>query len=239
MNAPQDPSRLQPRYVLLPPPVVSLPVAGDARRFPVNRIFCVGRNYADHAREMGHDPDREPPFFFMKPASAIVADGADFPYPGLSNDVHHEVELVVALQTGGKNISASTALQSVYGYAVGLDMTRRDFQSEAKKLGRPWDTGKAFDASAPCSALVPAEVLGHPSRGRVLLTVNGEARQAGDLADLIWNVPETIAYLSTLFELAPGDLIFTGTPAGVGPVVRRDRMVASIEGVGELAVNVV
>ena len=146
---------------------------------------------------------------------------------------------MVALQTGGKNISASTALQNVYGYAVGLDMTRRDLQSEAKKLGRPWDTGKAFDASAPCSALVRAEVLGHPSRGRVLLTVNGEARQAGDLADLIWNVPETIAYLSTLFELAPGDLIFTGTPAGVGPVVRRDRMVASIEGVGELAVNVV
>lgn len=239
MNAPHDLSQLQPRYVLLPPAVVSLPVAGESSRFPVNRIFCVGHNYADHAREMGHDPNREPPFFFMKPANTIVTDGADFPYPDLSNDVHHEVELVVALKTGGKNISVNTALDHVYGYAVGLDMTRRDLQSEAKKMGRPWDTGKAFDASAPCSALVPANVLGHPSKGKVLLAVNGETRQAGDLADLIWNVPETIAYLSTLFVLAPGDLIFTGTPAGVGPVVRSDCMVASIEGVGVLSVNVV
>lgn len=239
MNAPHDLSQLKPGYLLPPPAQVALPVTGQSRRFPVNRIFCVGRNYADHAREMGHDPNREPPFFFMKPASTIVTDGADFPYPDLSNDVHHEVELVVALQAGGKNISASTALQNVYGYAVGLDMTRRDLQSEAKKLGRPWDTGKAFDASAPCSALVAADVSGHPSKGKVLLTVNGETRQAGDLADLIWNVPETIAYLSTLFELAAGDLIFTGTPAGVGPVVRSDCMVASIEGVGELTVHVV
>ena len=239
MNSPDNLSQLQHDYVLPPPAQVTLPISGDTRRFPVNRIFCVGRNYADHAREMGHDPNREPPFFFMKPANTIVTDGADFPYPDLSSDVHHEVELVVALRSGGKNIPVSTSLDHVYGYAVGLDMTRRDLQGEAKKMGRPWDTGKAFDASAPCSALIPSDVLGHPAAGKVLLTVNGDVRQQGDLADLIWNVPETIAYLSTLFELLPGDLIFTGTPAGVGPVVRADHMVASIAGVGELSINVV
>ncbi len=228
-----------PIYVLAPPPLVTLPVAGDTRRFAVNRIFCVGRNYADHAREMGHDPNREPPFFFMKPASAVVADGSDFPYPSLSSDVHHEVELVVALQTGGLGIDSARALDHVYGYAVGLDMTRRDLQAEAKKLGRPWDTGKAFDFSAPCSALVQASKVGHPSTGMIKLTVNGRTRQQGDLADLIWNVPDTIAYLSTLFALQSGDLIFTGTPAGVGPVVRGDRLVASVQGVAEFSLNVV
>ncbi|RYX94343.1 MAG: FAA hydrolase family protein [Comamonadaceae bacterium] len=225
-------------YVIDPPAVSSLPVAAQAARFPVNRIFCVGRNYADHAREMGHDPNREPPFFFMKPASTIVADGGDFPYPALSSDVHHEVELVVALKTGGSDIAAADALTHVYGYAVGLDMTRRDLQSESKKLGRPWDTGKAFDASAPCSALVPASRSGHPANGEIRLDINGETRQKGDLSELIWNVPDTIAYLSTLFELQPGDLIFTGTPAGVGPVKRGDQLRAVVEGIGELKLKV-
>ncbi len=238
MNAPIKASKMQTNYVIPSPVQVSLAIAGEVTRFPVNRIFCVGRNYADHAREMGHDPNREPPFFFMKPANTIVADGADFPYPALSTDVHHEVELVVALKSGGSDISAAQALDHVYGYAVGLDMTRRDLQSEAKKLGRPWDTGKAFDASAPCSALQPAHKIGHPSKAKISLTVNGQMRQQGDLTDLIWNVPETIAYLSTLFALQPGDLIFTGTPAGVGAVVRSDKLVASIEGVAELSVSV-
>lgn len=227
-----------PLYVITPPPAASLPVDGDSRRFPVQRIFCVGRNYSEHAREMGHDPDREPPFFFMKPASALVTDGAPFPYPPLSKDVHHEIELVVALATGGANIPAGQALDHVYGYAVGLDMTRRDLQGEAKKMGRPWDTGKAFDAAAPCGAVVPAERIGHPAAGAVTLQVNGTLRQSGDLKDLIWNIPETIAYLSTLFTLLPGDLIFTGTPAGVGPVQRGDVLVGSVAGVGSLQTTV-
>ncbi len=238
MNAPASTSHSAQTLVIEPAAVVTLPIVGEAARFPVNRIYCVGRNYADHAREMGHDPDREPPFFFMKPANTIVADGGDFPYPALSQDVHHEVELVVALSRGGANIDASQALDHVHGYAVGLDMTRRDLQGAAKKLGRPWDTGKAFDFSAPCGALHPAARIGHPSKGAVRLTVNGETRQQGDLADLIWNVPETIAYLSTLFALQAGDLIFTGTPAGVGPVQRSDVMVASIDGLEPLTVRV-
>ncbi|MGL5005679.1 MAG: fumarylacetoacetate hydrolase family protein, partial [Casimicrobium sp.] len=216
-----------------------LPIRGGKLRFPVNRIYCVGRNYADHAREMGHNPDREPPFFFMKPSSTLVTDGANFPYPSQSSDVHHEVELVVALATGGSNIAVNDALKHVFGYAVGLDMTRRDLQSEAKKLGRPWDTGKAFDHSAPCGAVARVNDIGHPEHGEITLHVNGELRQRGDLADLIWNVRETIAYLSTLFALQPGDLIFTGTPAGVGPVVRGDKLKATIENVGELHTSVV
>jgi fumarylpyruvate hydrolase len=227
------------QYVIEPVALPSLPVAGDTRRFAVNRIYCVGRNYADHAREMGHDPDREPPFFFMKPASAIVTDGADMQYPSLSNDVHHEIEMVVAIGKGGANIPADKALEHVYGYGVGLDMTRRDLQGEAKKMGRPWDTGKAFDFSAPCSAIVPASSIGHPSKGAVVLEVNGEIRQRGDLQDLIWNIPETIAYLSTLFCLMPGDLIYSGTPAGVGPVKPGDVMKGSVEGVGHLLTKVV
>ncbi|WP_418121934.1 fumarylacetoacetate hydrolase family protein [Variovorax sp. 160MFSha2.1] len=226
-------------YAISPAPVHSLPIQGDQVRFPVNRIFCVGRNYSEHAREMGHNPDREPPFFFMKPASAIVADGGEFAYPPLSNDVHHEIELVVALKTGGANIAAADALGHVYGYAVGLDMTRRDLQGEAKKMGRPWDTGKAFDGSAPCGELVPVARAGHPANGEIRLDVNGAQRQVGDLADMIWNVPDTIAYLSTLFTLQPGDLIFTGTPAGVAAVQRGDRMRGSVAGVGVLEVAVV
>ncbi|HSI60439.1 MAG TPA: fumarylacetoacetate hydrolase family protein [Ideonella sp.] len=229
----------QTTYAINPPPVHSLPILGDVRRFPVNRIFCVGRNYSEHAREMGHDPDREPPFFFMKPASAVVADGRDFIYPPLSNDVHHEIELVVALGTGGANIKPGDALGHVFGYAVGLDMTRRDLQGEAKKMGRPWDTGKAFDGSAPCGTLVTAAQIGHPAKGAVTLTVNGQPRQTGDLGDLIWNIPDTIAYLSTLFTLEPGDLIFTGTPSGVAAVQRGDKMVGAVAGVGELSVKVI
>jgi fumarylpyruvate hydrolase len=226
-------------FVIPAPPTPVLDVEGEKGRFPVYRIFCVGRNYADHAREMGHDPNREPPFFFMKPASAIVTRNADFPYPSATKDVHHEMELVVAIGKGGTNIPAEKALDHVYGYAVGLDMTRRDLQGEAKKLGRPWDTGKAFDHSAPCSAIVPAAKIGHPAKGRISLKVNGEIRQDGDLSQLIWNIPDTIAYLSTLFALAPGDLIYSGTPAGVGPVKKGDTLEGSVEGVGTIKFKVV
>ena len=209
-------------YVIQPPEIPTLPVQGDSKRFAVNRIYCVGRNYADHAREMGHDPDREPPFFFMKPATAIVTDGKNMAYPSLSNDVHHEIEMVVALGKGGANIPADRALDHVWGYGVGLDMTRRDLQGEAKKMGRPWDTGKAFDQSAPCSALVPVSQCGNLAKGRIHLKVNGQIKQDGDLAMMIWTVLDTIAYLSTLFTLMPGDLIFSGTPAGVAAVARGD-----------------
>jgi fumarylpyruvate hydrolase len=214
-------------------------VEGTRGRFPVHRIYCVGRNYAEHAREMGHDPDREPPFFFMKPADALVTDGGDFAYPSGSTDVHHELELVVALGRGGANIPPERALDHVYGYAVGLDMTRRDLQAEAKKMGRPWDVGKAFDGSAPCTAIRPVAEIGHPAKGAIWLEVNGAPRQRGDLAQLIWKIPEMIAYLSTVFTLAPGDLIFTGTPAGVGPVDRGDLLRGGVEGVGTLTVRVV
>lgn len=227
------------QYVIEPVALPSLAVEGDTRRFAVNRIFCVGRNYADHAREMGHDPDREPPFFFMKPASAILTDGADMQYPSLSNDVHHEIEMVVAIGKGGANIAANKALEHVYGYGVGLDMTRRDLQGEAKKMGRPWDTGKAFDQSAPCSALVPAAQCGHPAKGSVRLLVNGEVRQEGDLNQLIWNIPDTIAYLSTLFTLQLGDLIFSGTPAGVGPIKKGDVLVGKVTGLPLLKTQII
>lgn len=226
-------------YVIAAPGIPSLAVTGTKARFPVNRIYCVGRNYADHAREMGHDPNREPPFFFMKPAGAILTDNADFPYPSATKDVHHEMELVVAIGKGGADIPAAQALDHVYGYAVGLDMTRRDLQGEAKKMGRPWDTGKAFDHSAPCSAVVAAAKIGHPGKGRIWLKVNGETRQEGDLSQLIWNIPDTIAYLSTLFKLVPGDLIYSGTPAGVGPVKKGDTLEGGVDGVGEIKVRVV
>ncbi len=226
-------------FVIPAPVVPSLPVVGDSKRFPVNRIYCVGRNYADHAREMGHDPDREPPFFFMKPATAIVTEGHDMAYPALSNDVHHELEMVVALGKGGANISVDQALDHVWGYGLGLDMTRRDLQGEAKKMGRPWDTGKAFDQSAPCSALVPVSQCGHLSKGRIYLTVNGQVKQDGDLAMMIWNVPETIAYLSTLFTLMPGDLIFSGTPAGVAAVKRGDVLEGHVDGLPTLHTKIV
>jgi fumarylpyruvate hydrolase len=226
-------------FVIAAPAIPSLPVVGDSKRFPVNRIYCVGRNYADHAREMGHDPDREPPFFFMKPATAIVTDGQAMAYPALSKDVHHELEMVVALGKGGSNIPADQALDHVWGYGLGLDMTRRDLQGEAKKMGRPWDTGKAFDQSAPCSALVPVSQCGHLSKGRIYLTVNGQVKQDGDLAMMIWNVPETIAYLSTLFTLMPGDLIFSGTPAGVAAVQRGDILEGHVDGLPVLHTKIV
>ena len=210
------------KYVIAAEPVPALPVAGTSDRFPAARIFCVGRNYAEHAREMGHDPNREPPFFFMKPASALLPNGHDFTYPPLSQDVHHEMELVVAIREGGSNIRIDDALEHVYGYAAGLDMTRRDLQAQAKKMGRPWDAAKAFDGSAPCGAINPASIIGHPRMGAIWLDVNGRRVQQSDISQLIWSVPEIIAELSALFALQPGDLIFTGTPAGVGPVHRGD-----------------
>jgi len=226
-------------YVVTPEPAPTLPVLGTADCFPVNRIFCVGRNYADHAREMGHNPDREPPFFFLKPGHALLPEGRDFPYPSSSHNVHYEFELVAALDKGGTDIRVEDALNHIYGYAVGLDMTRRDLQLQAQKMARPWDVGKAFDLSAPCSAVVPASKIGHPKKGPIWLERNGKRVQSSDLSALIWNVPEIIAQLSNLFRLTPGDLVFTGTPAGVGPVQRGDILHGFIEGVGELTVRVV
>lgn len=222
-----------------PPPPIALPVQGAAALFPVHRVYCVGRNYADHAIEMGHDPSREPPFFFQKNPDNLLPPGNDFPYPSRTADVHFEVELVVALSEGGQDIAASNALGLVFGYAVGLDMTRRDLQGEAKKLGRPWEVGKAFEASAPCSAIHRAAEIGHPARGAIWLDVDGVRRQEGDLAQMIWKVPEMIAVLSTLFTLQPGDLIFSGTPAGVGAVARGNRLSGGAEGVGEIDLRVV
>ncbi len=219
-------------------PQPALPVAGTDQTFPVRRIYCVGRNYAAHAREMGHDPDREPPFFFMKPADTIVQNGGVMPYPPATKDMHHEIELVVAIGTGGRDIPAASALDHVFGYAVGLDMTRRDLQGEAKKAGRPWDMGKGFDHSAPCSALVPAATIGHPTKAAIWLKVNGQVRQSADVADLIWNIPDTIAYLSGLVELFPGDLIFTGTPEGVAACGRGDVLEGHVAGVGDLKVTI-
>jgi fumarylpyruvate hydrolase len=226
-------------YVFEPPPVISLGIEGEAARFPVHRIYCVGRNYAEHAREMGHDPNREPPFFFSKPADTLVIDGGDFSYPGQSQDVHHEIELVAALGSGGDNIAEADAMSHVFGYGVGLDMTRRDLQGEAKKMGRPWDTGKGFEQSAPCSNLKRASAIGHPTKGRIWLDVNGTVRQQGDLADLIWSIPEMIAYLSTLFTLRAGDLIMTGTPAGVAAVKRGDVLEGGVDGVGTIRTVVI
>jgi fumarylpyruvate hydrolase len=219
------------------PAQATVPVAGSDKVFPVRHIYCVGRNYAAHAREMGHDPDREPPFFFMKPADAVVMDGAELDYPLATKDLHHEIELVVAIGKAGVNIAEADALDHVYGYAVGLDMTRRDLQGEAKKMGRPWDTGKGFDQSAPISAIRPASDIGHPSTGRIWLEVNDETRQDSDLSHLIWNIPETIAYLSGLFRLAPGDLIYSGTPEGVAAVGPGDVLHGGVDGVGELTVK--
>jgi fumarylpyruvate hydrolase len=206
-------------------------------RFPVRRIYCVGRNYAAHAIEMGHNPDEEPPFFFQKNPDNLVTSG-EFPYPAASNDVHHEIELVAALGRGGRDIAVADALECVWGYGVALDMTRRDLQGEAKKLGRPWEVGKAFEASAPCSALRPVSDIGHPAQGAIWMKVNGALRQEGDLDQLIWKLPQVISILSGLFTLAPGDLIFTGTPAGVGPVVRGDLLEGHVAGVGDLSVTV-
>jgi len=225
------------KYAIDFPATPTLPVAESAQVFPVGRIYCVGRNYAEHAREMGHDPEREPPFFFMKPADAIVPNGATIPFPQATKDLHHEIEMVVALGKGGANIPVDKALDHVWGYGVGLDMTRRDIQGEAKKMGRPWEMGKAFDNSAPCTALKPVSMVGHPAKGAIWLKVNGAVKQKGDLAEMIWNVPETIAYLSGLVTLQPGDLIYSGTPAGVGPVKRGDKLEGHVDGVGDLTVT--
>jgi len=227
----------RPSYVFEPPARAALPVVGSVSLFPVNRVYCVGRNYSEHAREMGHDPDREPPFFFKKNPDNVLHDGT-FPYPPASKDVHHEIELVVGLCEGGDDIPVERALDCVFGYAVGIDMTRRDLQAEAKRLGRPWDTAKAFEKSAPCSAIVPVAKIGNPVAGEIRLEVNGVVRQRGDISQMIWGIPETIAYLSTLFTLRPGDLIFTGTPAGVAAVSRGDILEGFVEGVGSLRVRV-
>lgn len=216
---------------------VTLPVAESNQQFPVGRIYCVGRNYAEHAREMGHDPDREPPFFFMKPADAIVMSGATIPYPQVTKDLHHEIEMIVAIGKGGADIPVEKALYHVFGYGVGLDMTRRDIQGEAKKMGRPWEMGKAFDNSAPCTPLKTTAMIGHPSKGEIWLKVNGKVTQKGDLAEMIWNVPETIAYLSKLVTLRAGDIIMSGTPAGVGPVNPGDKLEGHVDGVGDLTVS--
>lgn len=212
-----------------PPPVV-IPIK-DGGFFPVRRIYCVGRNYAEHVKEMGNDL-RDPPFFFGKPADAVVTDGAPIAYPPQTADLHHEIELVVAIGKDGSDIAEEDALGHVFGYAAGLDMTRRDLQAEAKKAGRPWDTAKGFDQSAPIGAIAPASVIGHPAKGAITLSVNGTERQRGDLADQIWNVSETIAFLSRFLALRAGDLIMTGTPSGVGAVKRGDELDGSIEGVG-------
>lgn len=225
-------------FVFPTPAETALPIVGQEALFPVRRIYCVGRNYAEHAREMGADPDREPPFFFTKPRDAIVAEGGDMPYPPATENLHYEMELVVAIGTGGANIAEADALEHVFGYGAGLDMTRRDVQGAAKKMGRPWDMSKGFDHSAPCSALRPASEIGHPDSGGIWLKVNGTLKQAGDLSQQIWSVPETISFLSSLVELAPGDLIYTGTPAGVGPVVAGDRMEGHIDEIGDIVVTV-
>ena len=227
-------------FVIPAPATPSVPVAGGGQ-FPVRRIYCVGRNYAEHAQEMGFT-GREPPFFFMKPADTLVsvADGATgtMAYPTQTSNLHHEVELVVAIGTGGRNIAAADAAKHIWGYAIGLDMTRRDLQNEMKKQGRPWEIGKAFDQSAPIGPLHPVSATGELNRGAITLAVNGLVRQKGDLAELIWNVAETIEVLSKAWALQPGDLIFTGTPAGVGAVVAGDLMEASIAGLGTLRVRV-
>jgi fumarylpyruvate hydrolase len=224
-------------FVIRAPVQAQVPVVGGGA-FPVRRVYCIGRNYAAHAVEMGHDPDREPPFFFQKNPDSLDASG-QFPYPVKSQDVHHEAELLVALHSGGTDIAAQDALDHVWGYAPCLDMTRRDLQGEAKKAGRPWEIGKSFERSAPVGPLHPASDVGHLSSGKISLTVNGELRQSGDLDQMIWKVPEMISYLSEYFELAAGDVILSGTPSGVGPVVRGDAMEVSIAGLNALRVDVV
>lgn len=229
-------------FIFSPPPCPSVAIAQDARRFPVRRIFCIALNYAAHAREMGKEPAKdasvEPPFFFTKPADAVVQSGATIPYPTLTNDLHHEIELVAALGRGGTDISAARALDCVFGYAVGIDLTRRDLQTAARNAGRPWDMSKGFDHSAPIGAIRPVAEIGHPTRGRISLSVNGVLRQAGDLSDLIWSIPHIIAALSRNVALAPGDLIFTGTPSGVGPLLPGDQVEGEVEHVGSVAVSI-
>jgi fumarylpyruvate hydrolase len=224
-------------YLFAPTTIPTVEIVGRVERFPVHRIYCVGRNYAAHAREMGHD-QREPPFFFMKPADAVVPDQATIPYPSRTSNLHHEVELVAALHSGGRNIPAHDAQRHVFGYAVGNDLTRRDLQSEARDKSRPWDTAKGFECSAVVGPIHQIETTGVLQPGRIWLKVNDELRQQGDLTELIWSVPEIIAELSTYFELVPGDLIFTGTPAGVGPLKPGDRIESGIDGLGVVTTTI-
>ncbi|MDE0457525.1 MAG: fumarylacetoacetate hydrolase family protein [Chromatiales bacterium] len=227
-----------PSFAIEPPPVVTLPIAGSNAVFPVRRVYCIGRNYAAHTIEMGGDPDREAPFFFQKNPDNLDPSG-EFPYPPNSSDVHHEAELAVMLKSGGMNIPVDRALDHVYGYALALDMTRRDLQAAQKQLRRPWEIGKAFERSAPVGPVHPVSVVGHPSDGRIALKVNGELRQEGDLNHMIWKVPEMISYLSDYFELAAGDVILSGTPSGVAAVERGDLMELRVEGLGTMTVMVV
>ena len=225
------------KYAIETPPIVGLPINGSDLLFPVRRVYCIGRNYAAHATEMGHDPNREPPFFFQKNPDNLDPSGT-FPYPPHTSDVHHEIELAIMLRTGGRNITQGDALNHVFGYALALDMTRRDLQGVAKKMGRPWEIGKAFERSAPVGPIHTLDNVGTLDQGRILLTVNGEIRQQGDLSQMIWKVPEMIAYLSEYFQLASGDVILSGTPAGVGPVEKGDILELSIDGLGTKSVQV-
>jgi fumarylpyruvate hydrolase len=230
-------------YVFTPPTLTAVPVAGSSDLFAVRRVYCVGRNYAAHAREMGFDPDREPPFFFCKPADAIVpvADGQtlELSYPSQTQNYHYEAELVAVIGKSGADIPVENALDYVWGYAVGLDMTRRDLQMKMREMGRPWEIGKAFDASAPMGPIHPASKVGHPKQAGIWLTVNGETKQRSDVSHLIWSVAETVAYLSQFFRLEPGDVIFTGTPEGVGAIKTGDSIVTGVDGLGELKARIV
>jgi fumarylpyruvate hydrolase len=227
-----------PDFCFAPQPQPSVAIADSNERFPVRRILCVGRNYAAHAREMGNDPNREPPFFFTKPADAVIDDCGPVPYPPLTNNLHHEIELVVAIAEGGSNIDPSTALNHVWGYGVGVDLTRRDLQEEAKKAARPWDWSKGFDNSAVCAPLVPVAKCGNPASGRIWLAVNGIARQDADLTELIWPVANTIAFASQAIKLERGDLIYTGTPAGVAELKIGDQIEGGIDGVGAISFSI-
>ncbi len=228
-------------YLFDPYPPVVVPIRGSQQQFPVRRIFCVGRNYGAHAREMGFS-DREPPFFFTKPADALVLDGAEIPYPILTENLHHEIELVLAIDSEAKNLPAAAAMDVIYGVAVGIDLTRRDLQMAARDKGRPWDWGKSFDQSAPIGEIVPLQQLDEEARqldkGRIWLDVNGTRRQEADLAELIWNVPEIISAVSKAIHIMPGDLIYTGTPAGVGAIEPGDQITGGIDGIGEIAVSI-
>lgn len=225
-------------FIIDPPPQVSVAVRGSDSRFPVRRVYCVGRNYEAHAREMGKDPTREPPFMFQKPADAVIEGGSVIAYPPQTGNFHHEIELVVAIARGGRNIGTDRANEHVFGYAVGIDLTRRDLQLAARDAGRPWEWGKAFDHSAPCAPIVRAAEIGHPSKGRIWLSVNGSVKQDADISQLIWSVPEVIAFVSASMALAPGDLIFTGTPAGVGPLVTGDAVTGGIDGIGDIGIRI-
>ena len=227
-------------HLAFKPKVSSLiPIVEDERQFPVNRIFCVGRNYAEHAREMGNDPDRDPPFFFLKSLDALVPGGGAVTYPMATNDLHHEIEMIVAIGLSGSEIAKADALGHVFGYAIGLDLTRRDLQAQAKKMSRPWDFGKSFEQGAPMTAITKTNLCGHLSSGEISLTVNDKVQQIGNLNEMIWDVPEIISFLSRFYHLEAGDLIFTGTPAGVGALDRGDHLIGRVAGLPDLAVDII